>query len=164
MPNRVNRQFLCVSASICALAAPAHADDPASAFEFDHVSCRGEDNEVRIIVDGLKKSAGLVIAELYINKQDGFLRGRNRLERVRFAARSPVTKFCLRAPEAGEFAMAVYHDVNANADFDKGPLGLPKEPWGLSNNPKVRFALPPIENTLFRVDESGANLKIKLNN
>jgi uncharacterized protein (DUF2141 family) len=130
---------------------------------FDHVSCRGRPFEIRVVIKGVKKSVGLIVAELYPNKEDGFLRGRGRIEQVRFAAKAPATKFCLAAPDAGEYAIAVYQDENANTDFDKGALGLPAEPWGLSNNPKVRFGPPPIEKTLFPVDASGATAEIKLN-
>ena len=145
-----------------AILAGGAAADEANGFSFEHVSCRGEQHEIRIVVTGVKKSAGLITADLYPNKQDGFLLGRGRLKQVKFAARAPVTKFCLTAPEAGDFAIALYQDKNANGHFDKNALGLPAEPWGLSNNPKVRLAPPPVEKTLFPVAESGANVEISL--
>lgn len=132
-------------------------------FAFDHVSCTGEANEIRIVVTGVEQNAGLVTADLFPNKQDGFLRGRGRLSQVRFAAKAPVTKFCVRAPEAGLFAMSAYHDENANTKFDKTGLGLPAEPWGISNNPKVRFGPPAVEKALFEVGENPAHVHIKLN-
>lgn len=150
-----------------AQAAIADNDDSAvdpAAFQFEHVSCKGAENEIRIIVDGVEGSYGLITADLFPNKEDGFLRGRGRLMQVKYAARAPQTKFCIRAPESGLFAMSVYHDKNANGDFDKNGLGLPAEPWGISNNPRVRFAPPPVEKALFEVRaETGAAVKIKLN-
>lgn len=132
-------------------------------FHFEHPSCGGGAFEIKTVVTGLKKSAGLIVAELYPDKQEGFLSGATRLQIVRFAAKAPVTKFCLRAPEAGAFAVSVYQDVNANTDFDKGPFGLPAEPWGLSNNPPVRLRLPRVDETVFDVDALGAQIEIKLN-
>ena len=141
--------------------------DTASAndiFAFQHVSCTGADNEIRIIVTGVKDNVGLMTAELFPDKEDGFLRGRNRIKRVRFAAKSPETKFCLTAPQAGRFAIAAYHDENANEDFDKNGLGLPAEPWGLSRNPKIRFRMPSVEETVFEVTpDDGAEIVINLN-
>ena len=133
-----------------------------AAYEFTHVSCKGEPHEIRIVVDGLKKSAGLITADLYPNKQDGFLMGRSRIKQVKFAAKAPQTRFCVTAPEDGDFAIAIYHDVNANGHFDKTGLGLPNEPWGLSMNPRVRFAPPHVSKTLFPVTESGAKVTINL--
>lgn len=133
-------------------------------FAFEHVSCTGAANEIRVLVTGVKKSVGLVTVDLFPNREEGFLRGRGRLDQVRFAAKAPVTKLCLHAPESGLFALSAYHDQNANGDFDKTGLGLPAEPWGISNNPKVVFAPPPVEKALFSVSaDSAAHVNIDLN-
>lgn len=137
---------------------------PEADYAFDHVSCTGAKNEIRIVITDVKKSVGLMTVDLYPNDDEKFLRGAGRITQVRFAAKSPVTKFCVEAPESGFFAMAAYHDENANQKFDKNAFGLPAEPWGLSNNPKVRLAPPPVEKTLFDVTaEQGAHVHIKLN-
>lgn len=130
---------------------------------FEHVSCSGAENEIRVIVTGVKDNTGLVTADLFPNREDGFLRKRGRILQVKFAAKAPMTKFCLTAPEPGLFAVSIYHDENANGDFDKNAFGLPAESWGLSNNPKVRFGPPPVEAALFEVTAEGARVHIKLN-
>ena len=132
-------------------------------FDFEHVSCRGGENEIRVIVTGVKRSEGLITVDMYPNNQDVFLRGKGRIKKVRYAARAPETKFCVPAPGPGLFAMAVYHDRNANRTFDKTGLGLPAEPWGLSNNPRGLFGPPRVERALFEVGPDGAALEIKLN-
>ncbi|MEM7354485.1 MAG: DUF2141 domain-containing protein [Acidobacteriota bacterium] len=43
---------------------------------------------------------------------------------------------------AGEYSLAIYHDVNDNGRLDKNFLGLPKEPYGFSNNLRARFGPP----------------------
>lgn len=143
-----------------AMSGGAKADD--ADFEFDHVSCSGAENEVRIVIRGVEKSVGLISADLYPNNEEAFLKGERRVKKVKYAARAPITKFCLTAPETGEFAIAVYHDRNANGKFDKTGLGLPNEPWGISNNPKVRFAPPSVESAIFAVNPQGAHVDIKL--
>ena len=134
-----------------------------SKFEFDHVSCKGEPFEIRVVIEGVRRAEGLMTADLYPNNQEVFLRGRGRIELARYAAKAPNTKFCLKAPGPGLYAMAIYHDRNANRDFDKTGLGLPAEPWGLSNNPRGLFGPPPIEKALFEVTEDGATVEIELN-
>lgn len=140
---------------------PAQAAQDAG---FTHVSCKGEPNEIRVTVSNVKKSAGLMTVELYRNDPDGFLNKKGRLFRVRYAAHAPVTQFCLYAPAPGAWAVGAYHDENANRKFDKNAFGLPAEPYGLSGNPKIRFALPPISEALFEVAETGASVEIKLKN
>lgn len=140
-------------------AGPAAAADVAA---FSHVSCKGEPNEIRVTVTGVKKSAGLMTAELFRNDPEGFLNKKGRLFRVRYAAHAPVTQFCLNAPEPGFWAVVAYHDENANRKFDKGALGLPVEPYGVSRNPKIRFGPPSVEEALFEVAETGASVEIRL--
>jgi uncharacterized protein (DUF2141 family) len=37
----------------------------------------------------------------------------------------------------GRYALAVYHDENLNGKLDTSPVGIPREGYGFSNNPKV---------------------------
>ena len=127
-----------------------------------HMSCKGEPREILVRVVNVEKSVGLVTVELYRNDPDGFLNKRGRQSRQRFAARAPATEICVHAPEAGQWAMVAYHDENANQKFDKGAFGLPVEPYGVSQNPKIRLAPPPIEKALFEVAETGATVEIRL--
>lgn len=133
-------------------------------FAFEHVTCSGAENEIRVIVRNVKKETGVIVADLYPNKEDGFLRSRNRLVKARVAARSPQTYFCMTAPSAGDYAIGIYHDKNANKEFDKGAFGLPAEPYGVSNNPKMRFGPPSAAESIFEVASDGANTEIKLKN
>lgn len=166
----IQQTVIAATLGVCALGA-ANADDKATSketaasdmFVFEHVSCKNDPHEIKVVISGLERAEGLITVDLFPNKEDGFLRGRGRLKQVTFAAKAPVTKICLTAPEAGSFAMSAYHDKNANGDFDKTGLGLPDEPWGISNNPKIFFGPPPVEKALFEVTQTGAEVEIKLN-
>ena len=158
----------CAALAGIAFAGAAHANDKAEAnaalFNFDHVSCTGAPNEIRLVIEGFKGSIGLVTVDLYVNDNEGFLKRAGRVVQRRAAAKAPRTFLCVTAPEPGDYAIAVYHDANANKTFDKNAFGLPAEPWGISNNPKIRFAPPHVEEALFPVDETnGANVVIELN-
>jgi uncharacterized protein (DUF2141 family) len=153
-----------VSSVALSAAGGAAAEEAAAApvEPFSHVSCRGRPNEVRVTIDNVKKNAGLITAELYRNEPDNFLKKAGREFRVRFAAKAPVTQFCVTAPAEGKFAVVAYHDRNANLKFDKNPFGFPAEPFGVSQNPTIRLAPPPIEETLFEVGKTGSAIEIKL--
>lgn len=139
--------------------APAMAADDAP---FAHISCRGDPNEIRVTIENVKQSAGLMTVELFRNDPNGFLNKNGREFRVRYAAHAPLTQICLKAPTPGQWAVVAYHDVNANRKFDKNTFGFPAEPFGVSGNPKIRLAPPPIAEALFDVAETGANIEIKL--
>lgn len=151
------------SAVLAGFAAAAYADDTA-VVAINHASCTGAPNEIRIVVRNVRKSVGLMTADLYGNDAGVFLHKEGRIRRVRFAAKAPVTAFCLDAPQENAYAIAVYHDKNANEAFDKNPLGLPAEPFGVSNNPPMRLGPPKIADALFDVGPGGATVEIELNN
>ena len=39
----------------------------------------------------------------------------------------------------GEYVVQALHDLNGNSEMDYNFIGLPKEFWGISTNPKVRM-------------------------
>ena len=49
----------------------------------------------------------------------------------------------------GTYAVAVYHDRNANGKMDKNFLGIPKESYGHSNNAGGSFGPPPFDKAKF---------------
>jgi uncharacterized protein (DUF2141 family) len=51
----------------------------------------------------------------------------------------------------GEYAAVVLHDVNQNQKVEKNWLGMPKEGWGMSNNPKPRRSAPPFDAAKFQL-------------
>lgn len=154
----------CLAAAVCGPALAENNAGKKSEAAADHLSCTGEPNEIRVIIRSVKQSVGLMTIELYRNDPAVFLSQEGREVRQQFAARAPVTEICLHAPDATDYAIAVYHDKNANHRFDKGALGLPAEPYGVSNNPRMRLAPPTIEEALFSVAEDGARVEIELRN
>ncbi|MEQ1929735.1 MAG: DUF2141 domain-containing protein [Parvularculaceae bacterium] len=147
-------------AAPCAWAAEGIPD--AAIASVEHMSCKGVPNEIRVIVRNVKRAEGLITADLYADTEEGFLKKAGRIGRISVAAKAPLTVFCLAAPSAAPHAVAVYQDRNANKKFDKNGLGLPDEPYGVSNNPRMRFGPPKISEAVFHVDPSGAIADISL--
>jgi choloylglycine hydrolase len=59
------------------------------------------------------------------------------------AADSTIIFSAAYAVPKGEYAIAAFHDVNANKKLDGGLFGIPKEPYAFSRNKKGLFGLPP---------------------
>lgn len=64
--------------------------------------------------------------------------------------------------EPGDYAIAVYHDENGNGKMDKRMFGIPKEPYGFSNNFKPVMSAPKFKDCQFSVGDNGKALTIKL--
>jgi uncharacterized protein (DUF2141 family) len=63
---------------------------------------------------------------------------------------------------AGVYAVSVFHDENMNQKLDKNFVGVPKEGYGASNNPKKRMGPPSFEETKFQLSGTEQSLEIKL--
>jgi uncharacterized protein (DUF2141 family) len=62
----------------------------------------------------------------------------------------------------GAYAAVVLHDENENRKLDRNFLGIPREGWGMSNNPKARGAAPSFDRARFSL-ERDTTLTIDLN-
>jgi uncharacterized protein (DUF2141 family) len=69
--------------------------------------------------------------------------------------------FTLRLPP-GRYAAGVLHDENRNGDMDKGLTGIPKEGYGVSNNPKPRLRKATFDEATFTLGPEGAAITISL--
>ena len=117
---------------------------------------------IRGTVQNVRNSNGLITAVLYSDDPDTFLKRGARLDRIRVVAQQGETELCLKAPAAGRYSVALYHDENGNKEFDRDFLGIPVEGYGFSQNPGFRFRKPDIEETLFTTNGSITPLQIKI--
>lgn len=62
---------------------------------------------------------------------------------------------------AGAYSVALFQDINGNGKMDKNYLGIPTEPYGFSNNPKVKWQSPTFVETVVEV-EAGAEKEIEV--
>jgi uncharacterized protein (DUF2141 family) len=53
---------------------------------------------------------------------------------------------------ASVYAVSVFHDENMNQKLDKNFMGMPKEGYGASNNPKKRMGPPSFDETKFQMN------------
>ncbi|MGI9323581.1 MAG: DUF2141 domain-containing protein [Pseudomonadales bacterium] len=51
----------------------------------------------------------------------------------------------------GEYAIRVMHDVDGDGELKTNMLGMPKEPWGMSNNASGSFGPPKWKDAKFTV-------------
>ena len=73
------------------------------------------------------------------------------LRDISVPAQAGVQKVTVQLPP-GKYAVALIHDVNVNHKLDKNFIGMPKEYWGMSNNPHATIKAPPIEKAMFMLD------------
>lgn len=115
--------------------------------------------ELTVEVIGLGSDTGNVHFGLYDNPatfpdDEGRLRGTN----VPVAGRRAVAVF--ENLEPGSYALAVYHDENANGSFDQGFLGIPLEDYGFSNGARAFLGPPSFEQAKISLPAKGIRITI----
>lgn len=64
----------------------------------------------------------------------------------------------------GNYAVAIYQDVNANGKLDTGTFGIPTEPFAFSNNFKPKWGGPSFEKCRFEFSQDNQTLSITMIN
>lgn len=114
-----------------------------------------------VVVAGLESDAGTVALALY----DSPAAYRELEEAARKARLEIVDGACRWVVEdlpAGDYALSVYHDVNDNGELDKGAFGVPREPYGFSNDERGRMGPPGWDKVRFSVVGPQAELRVKV--
>ncbi len=123
--------------------------------------CGAQTLQVEVTVTNTS-AQGILAVELYEENEPDFLTARARLHRIRVPAEDNQQTVCFDVPIPGVYAVATYHDLDADRRFDRR-FFLPAEPFGLSNNPRLRLRKPRFEEAAFTVGEEGASVSITLN-
>ena len=62
----------------------------------------------------------------------------------------------------GTYAVSVYEDLNDNHRLDHNFLGIPREPVGVSGNPRSRFGPPSFDQCSFRLEDRAETIEIRV--
>jgi len=115
-------------------------------------ACETRPYSMQITVVGVREARGTITVDVHDDDPAKFLKSGGKLARIRVPAQQGETSFCVTVPKSGVYALALYHDRNANTKLDKNFIGLPSEPFGLSNNPPRRLAMPRHRDSAFEVN------------
>lgn len=113
-------------------------------------------------VEGIKEIKGN-LGILVFNKSDGFPDQAEKAiisKEVTVTASSMLLEF--NDLPFGEYAIAMIHDVNSNQAFDKNIIGIPKEPYGFSNNKSILSGLPKFEEARVQLQKNEYKTTIRL--
>lgn len=111
----------------------------------------GSTYELALSVDGVRSSEGQIRAELL-----GQIGGETKPRTITFAvqdAKSGVNVIRFKGLAAGQYAVQLYHDENANGKVDLNLVGVPVEGYAFSNTPIVQGGIPPFAKMSIEVSE-----------
>jgi uncharacterized protein (DUF2141 family) len=142
----------------------ALAAGPVSAQGGAPAGCSGKPSAtwVNVTVEGLRNGKGILAMSPYPDDPSRFLKPNSSLQTGRVPAKAGVLQTCIFVPAPGAYGLAIYHDENANGKVDRNGLGIPKEGFGFSNNPRIFFSAPSFKKVRFQVPAAGTSIRIKM--
>ena len=115
--------------------------------------------ELVIKIKNVKHDTGTVYIAIWTNEEnwpDG-----EPFRELSSAAELDVTTVRVEIPQ-GTYAVSVYQDLNDNGQMDNNALGMPKEPWGVSNDAPARFGPPKWKRMIFEVGSEPFTAELSL--
>jgi|TARA_Y100000310_G_scaffold35292_1_gene33366 uncharacterized protein (DUF2141 family) len=120
--------------------------------------------DLSIVVTNIEDHKGAIVLALhnvhdtYLSKDETKEPFRSSSTRVGPSQRTVVT---LEQIPYGSYAVSVFHDVNSNGELDSGFFGIPKEPYGFSNNIK-KLTPPSFQEATFVFADKSRGIEVAL--
>jgi len=105
-------------------------------------------NKLTVVVPNVKQIKGTMMICLVSEKAE-YLKDCYKGESIKVEAKSTTAVF--QDVPTGKYAITIFHDKNSDGKLNTNFIGIPKEPYGFSNNPSALFGPPSYEKCLFEV-------------
>jgi len=66
---------------------------------------------------------------------------------------SSLFEFIIEGLPKGMYMISIFHDVDSNEELNSNWIGMPKEPFGFSNDAKGKMGPPKFEDASFEIKE-----------
>jgi len=116
---------------------------------------------LEVKVNNIKKNTGYMMLALY-DSEETFL-GEEYFEVAREEVKEKGSLIIKLADlPYGKYAITVFHDENGNEDLDTNAIGIPREPYGFSNDARGFMGPPKYQAASFEYQEGRAAIEINL--
>lgn len=114
-----------------------------------------------VVVSNLTSATSPVIISVYHSKSK-FLGLNTQFKTYKVKPTSKTLSMQIKDIKYGEYAIALYQDVNNNGHIDKNFIGVPTEGYGFSNNIEPSIKAPSFTDCKFDYSASANTIKISL--
>lgn len=119
-----------------------------------------EKHTLTINISNIEKIKGTVEIGVF-NTHERFLEEGQAYKSISIKVTANTQTVVVKDLPPGIYAVSMYHDVNSDGDLNRNFFGIPKEPYGFSNNFKPRFSAPKFQDCEFKL-ESDSEINIEL--
>ncbi len=120
-------------------------------------------SNLSVTVNGLKDQKGQVCFSLFSSSR-GFPSNDKRAIKAQCVKLGDSNvKLNIPSLKAGTYALAMFHDKNGDGKLNTNALGIPKEGFGFSRNPRILTGPPKFGDSAVFVVGSSTNIQIDMN-
>jgi len=116
--------------------------------------------DLRVRFVGIEQEAGTLRVALFTSAAD--FAADKAYAQGRAPARSEGAEVVFADLPPGRYGVSSFHDENENGELDTNFVGVPKEPYGFSNDARGRFGPPGFDEIAFEFGEEDQTLEITL--
>ena len=118
--------------------------------------------DFRVRIEGLKNQKGQVCLSIFAASQGFPGNSENAIEARCIKATQTPMAVNFSNLEAGNYAVAVIHDVNGDNTLNRNAFGIPTEGFGFSNNPEILTGPPKFDESSIFVTGSNTDIQVQL--
>lgn len=120
--------------------------------------------KLTVVVNGIRQQKGAICFRVYASEKGFPMSNTSEIQSgcTRITGKSVSKSFYGLKP--GKYAVAIVHDENGNRKLDTDFFGIPKEGFGISNNPivSIQTGTPAFSKSSFTVTKStSVNISVK---
>ena len=127
-------------------------------------ACREQPYSVLVTVRNIKDAKGIITIDLQGDDPTVWLKKGSKLARIRVLPVKGQVEACVPVEKPGFYALVLYQDKDTNFEMNRNFLGLPSEPYGVSNDPPMNFGPPNIKDSLVSVRGPLSPARVTLHN
>jgi uncharacterized protein (DUF2141 family) len=117
---------------------------------------------ISVVVTGLKNTQGRLCLSLF-DAAEGFPSQAERaIAKCHISAAEPNPRVIFDSLKPGQYAIAAFHDANGDGILNRGLMGIPKEGFGFSNNPKILVGAPSFKRAAIALAPGNLEICIQL--
>lgn len=117
--------------------------------------------DLTVVISGITKKSGFMRMAMYDNATDFPGNHVNSIESDNILVINTSVKTVFKNLKPGTYAISVFHDLNNDDELNTNFIGIPKEPFGFSNNPRI-LGPPKFRKCKFTVSsDKTINIKLK---
>ncbi len=114
-------------------------------------ACREAPYSMLVTIRNIKDAKGIITIDLQGDNPAIWLKKGSKLARFRARPEKGQIEVCIPVEKPGMYAAVLYQDKDINFELNRNFLGLPSEPYGVTNDPPMNFGPPGMKESLVAV-------------